>query len=173
MKKSLVFLCVFGCLFIQTAFYGGSSANQTPQPSAADTLGNAQTRANDALAGMERALTEAVSEPTLQDLYYLGRAVAANILAVYKPYTGNPDLTRYLNLICQAIVVNNPTIGLFNGCAVLILDSPELNAFASPGGHILVTKGLVESAASEDMLAAIIAHELAHVKLKHGMAIIN
>ena len=122
---------------------------------------------------MERAFAEDTSEPTLQDLYFLGRAVAANLLAIYKPYTGNPELTHYLNLICQAIVINNPTIGLFDGSHVLILDSTELNAFASPGGHIYLTKGLVESTSSEDMLAAIIAHELAHIKLKHGMQMIN
>jgi predicted Zn-dependent protease len=136
-------------------------------------LGGAQSRANDALAGMERAFSENDPEPTLQDLYFLGRAVAASILSIYKPYTGNPALTRYLNLICQAIVINNPEIELFDGCHVLILDSPELNAFASPGGHIYITKGLVESTNSEDMLAAIIAHELAHIKLKHGVEMIN
>ena len=176
MKKLLVFLCVFGCLFIQAAFSGGSSnsgSNSSSQSSSAERLGNAQSRANEAMAGMERALAEADSEPTLQDLYFLGRAVAANILAVYKPYTGNSELTRYLNLICQAVFINNPTIELFNGCWVLILDSPEINAFASPGGHIFVTKGLVDAATSEDMLAAIIAHELAHVKLKHGMKMIE
>ena len=122
---------------------------------------------------MERALEEADPEPTLQDLYFLGRAVAANILTVYRPYTGSPELTRYLNHICQAIVINNPAIGLFSGCWVLILDSPEFNAFASPGGHIFITKGFIEVMSSEDMLAAIIAHELAHIKLKHGMKVIE
>ncbi|MDR1803837.1 MAG: M48 family metalloprotease [Treponema sp.] len=173
MKKSLVFLCVFGCLFVQAVFSGGSSANQSTQPSAAERLGSAQSRANEALAGMDRAFTEADSEPTLQDLYFIGRAVAANILTIYKPYNVNAELTRYLNLICQAIVINNPEIGLFDGSYVIILDSPELNALASPGGHIFITKGLVEAAASEDMLAAIIAHELAHIKLKHGMKMIE
>ena len=173
MKKLLVFLCVFGCLFVQTAFSGGSSANQPTQPSAAERLGSAQDRAYEAMAGMERAFAEADSEPTLHDLYILGRAVAANILAIYKPYNGNPELTRYLNLICQAIVINNPEIGLFDGCHLLILDSPELNAFSSSGGHIFITKGLVEAMTSEDMLAAIIAHELAHIKLKHAAKMIE
>ena len=122
---------------------------------------------------MERAFAEADSEPTLHDLYILGRAVAANILAIYKPYNGSPELTRYLNLICQAIVINNPEIGLFDGCHLLILDSPELNAFSSSGGHIFITKGLVEAMTSEDMLAAIIAHELAHIKLKHAAKMIE
>jgi predicted Zn-dependent protease len=176
MKKFPILLCLCACFSAQAAYSGGSSnsgSNQPTQPSAAERLGSAQSRSNEALAIMERGFTEADPEPTLQDLYFLGRAVAANILAVYKPYTGNPALTRYLNLICQAVYINNPTIGVFNGCWVLILDSPEINAFASPGGHIFVTKGLVDAATSEDMLAAIIAHELAHVKLKHGMKMIE
>ena len=81
------------------------------------------------MAGMDRAFAEADSELTLQDLYFLGRAVAANILTIYKPYNGNAELTRYLNLICQAILINNHTIELFDGSWVLILDSPIVGLF--------------------------------------------
>jgi predicted Zn-dependent protease len=55
----------------------------------------------------------------------------------------------------------------------MILDSRELNAFSTPGGHIFITKGLVDIVPSEDALAGIIAHELAHVMLKHGMKMID
>jgi predicted Zn-dependent protease len=113
------------------------------------------------------------SEVTQEDAYYLGRAVAANILAVYKPYNQNPELTRYLNRICQTLVINSSQPVSFNGYHVIILDSPEFNAFATPGGHIFITKKLAATAASEDMLAAVIAHELAHITLKHSIAIIN
>ena len=126
---------------------------------------------DDALSSMERAFDQ--NESTLEDEYYLGRAVAANILAVYKPYTGNPALTRYLNRICQAIVINSVQPAIFKNYSVIILDSPEFNALSSPGGHIFLTRGLVEAAASEDMLAAVIAHELAHIMLKHSADIIE
>ncbi|MCL2880440.1 MAG: M48 family metallopeptidase, partial [Treponema sp.] len=43
----------------------------------------------------------------------------------------------------------------------------------TPGGHIFITKGLVDVASSEDGLAGIIAHELSHIILKHGISIIN
>jgi predicted Zn-dependent protease len=99
--------------------------------------------------------------------------VAAYILSAYKVYEGNPELTRYLNLICQTIAINSPYPALYNGYHVVILDSPEFNAFATPGGHIFITKGLVESTDSEDMLAAVIAHELAHIMLKHGIKLID
>jgi predicted Zn-dependent protease len=124
---------------------------------------------DDALYAMERAFGR--DELTPEDEYYLGRAVAANILAAYKPYTANPELTRYLNRICQTIVVNSVQPVIFKDYSVIILDSEEFNAFASPGGHIFLTRFLVEKAASEDMLAAVIAHELVHVMLKHSTAI--
>jgi predicted Zn-dependent protease len=125
----------------------------------------------DALSDMDRALN--ASEPTLEDAYYLGRAVAANIFAAYRPYTQNRELTRYVNRICQTLVINSSQPVAFKGYYVIILDSPEFNAFASPGGHIFLTRRLVEAATSEDMLAAVIAHELAHIILKHGLSMIS
>ena len=107
------------------------------------------------------------------DAYYLGRTVAANILSYYKPYTGNPEATRYLNNICQALAINSSRPPAYNGYHVMILDSNEINAFASPGGHIFITKKLIEITTSEDMLAAVIAHELSHVMLRHSIAIIE
>jgi predicted Zn-dependent protease len=110
---------------------------------------------------------------TLVDAYFLGRAVAANILSHYRPYTANPALTQYLNHILQTLVINSNKIPAFNGYRVMVLDTNEVNAFASLGGHIFLTRGLVELAASEDVLAAVLAHELAHIKLQHSIAIIN
>jgi len=106
------------------------------------------------------------------DAYYLGRAVAANILAKYKPYD-NTETIKYINNICQTLVINSNYPLPYNGYFVMILDSNEFNAFATPGGHIFVTRKLVESASSEDMLAAVIAHELAHIMLRHGISVIN
>jgi len=106
------------------------------------------------------------------DAYYLGRAVAANILKTYKLYN-NAEAVQYINNICQTLVVNSDYPTPYNGYFVMILDSREFNAFATPGGHIFVTRRLVESASSEDMLAAVIAHELAHIMLRHGIQIIN
>jgi predicted Zn-dependent protease len=156
MKKLLIPLCI--CLFF-------SAVILEAQPS------TSRDYADDAFSKMEEAF--AWQETTLLDAYYLGRAVAANILDTYKPYTANPALTRYVNSICQTVVINSAYPDLYNGYHVMLLDSPEFNAFASPGGHIFLTRGLVEAAASEDMLAAIIAHELAHIMLKHSLSIID
>lgn len=132
----------------------------------------------EALSNMERAFAEAEAgagadtEFTARDEYYLGRATAAVILARYRPYTGNSKLTSYVNKICRTLAINSPQPEMYNGYHVYILDSPEYNAFATLGGHILITKTLIEAAPSEDALAGIIAHELAHIQLKHGLAMI-
>jgi beta-barrel assembly-enhancing protease len=169
MKRPVVSLCV--CLLFSVALLEaqGSRAGQGQTQTQGSRAG--QDFANNAFSEMEEAFAQ--QEATLLDAYYLGRAVAANILNAYKPYTENAALTRYVNSICQTIVINSSYPDIFNGYHVIILDSQEFNALASPGGHIFLTRALVEAAASEDMLAAIIAHELAHIMLKHSLSMID
>lgn len=53
---------------------------------------------------------------------------------------------------------------------LIVLDSLELNAFALPGGYVLITRGLVHAIGEdESKLAAVLGHEIAHVELKHGV----
>jgi beta-barrel assembly-enhancing protease len=115
----------------------------------------------------------ALDEINLLDEYNIGRDVAADILLRYKIWDANPALTNYVNMICRGIVINSPRPSAFNGYHAAILDSDEINAFATPGGHILITRGLVKAAKSEDMLAAVIAHEIAHIQLSHGLRAIQ
>ena len=110
-----------------------------------------------------------LNEIGLIDEYAIGREVAATILSEYTLWNGNPALTDYVNRICNAIVINSPKPAVFNGYHIAILDSDMVNAFATPGGHIFITRGLVSAAKSEDALAAVIAHEIAHIQLKHGI----
>jgi len=122
----------------------------------------------DAGSRLDRVINSS-EEFTLQDSYYIGRAVAAQILSNYRLYNDKARVTRYLNMICGALTVNSSPLNVFNGFHVMILDSQIPNAFSTPGGHIFLTRGLIDLASSEDMLAAVIAHEIAHVQLKHGL----
>jgi predicted Zn-dependent protease len=53
---------------------------------------------------------------------------------------------------------------------VTILDTSEVNAFALPGGYIYVTRGILALASDTSELAAVLAHEIAHVTLRHARA---
>lgn len=48
-----------------------------------------------------------------------------------------------------------------------VVDSPQINAFAMPGGYIGVNTGLIEATQSESELGAVLAHEIAHVTQRH------
>jgi len=119
------------------------------------------------------AFGSAAENATPEQEYFIGRAVAANILSNYKIYDKNPALTAYLNYICGAIVINSPEPNIFNGYHVAILDSNDINAFTTSGGHIFLTRGLISIAKTEDALAAVIAHEVAHNQLKHSLKAIK
>jgi predicted Zn-dependent protease len=116
-----------------------------------------------------RAFGSAAENATPEQEYFIGRAVAASILSTYKIWNKNPELTAYLNLICATIVINSPEPHIYNGYHVAILDSNDINAFTTSGGHIFLTHGLINIAKTEDALAAVIAHEVAHNQLRHSI----
>ena len=126
-----------------------------------------------AISLSSKAVASAAEEITPEQEYYIGRAVSANILASYKIWRENPALTSYLNLICSSITINSPRPDIYNGYHVAILNSDEINAFATSGGHIFVTRGLIGAAKSEDALAGVIAHEIAHIQLQHSIKAIR
>ncbi|MGB5549795.1 MAG: M48 family metalloprotease [Thermoanaerobaculia bacterium] len=49
-----------------------------------------------------------------------------------------------------------------------LVDMPEPNAFALPGGQIFITRGMLDLGLSDDMLASLLGHEIGHVVLQHG-----
>lgn len=133
------------------------------------------TVGDDTLAAVEAstaAVAEASAPITPEQEYYIGRSVTASLLGSYKVYN-NPALTDYVNKVCKTLSLNSERPELYKGYFVAILDSDQINAFASSGGHILVTRGLLQCATSEDALAAVLAHEIAHIQLQHGIKAIK
>lgn len=126
----------------------------------------------EAIKNTTESFSKAFEDITPENEYYIGRSVAANILVNYDIYT-NDNLEQYLNVICQSLVINSDIPEIYNGYHVKILDSDEINAFATSGGHIFITKGLIGCTSNEDSLAAVIAHELGHIQLKHGLKAIK
>lgn len=118
------------------------------------------------------ALANTFNDFTPENEYYLGRAVGATILQRYSVYE-NDAATRYVRLVGQACAQASDMPVTFRGYSFLILDSEEINAFAAPGGFIFVTRGMLRLCQNEDDLAAVLAHEVAHVQLKHGVNAIS
>lgn len=114
------------------------------------------------------AAQRATAEITPRQEYYIGRAVAATILKQYRPWN-HPAANAYVNKVGQSLALVSDAPQTFGGYHFLVLDSPEINAFAAPGGLILVSRGLLACCGSEDELAAVLAHEISHVQLKHGL----
>jgi predicted Zn-dependent protease len=52
---------------------------------------------------------------------------------------------------------------------VVVLDSPHVNAFAVPGGTIVILRGLVKNTKTAEELAGVLAHEIQHIEMRHTM----
>lgn len=103
--------------------------------------------------------------------YYLGRVIAANVLS------DNPLLktsfNSYLNELGQYLALHSQRPITFNGYRFAVIDSKIPTAMAAPGGTILISKSLLLKIRTEDELAGILAHEIAHVALDHARLTIS
>ena len=117
--------------------------------------------------------------------YYVGRSVATNILAKHnykyldRDAIARGDLdgvTRYVNdiggLLAAAALETHrdgDRPAPIAGWHFVVVQSDLINAFAAPGGYIFVTTAAVKLAKSEDELACVLAHEVAHVIRGHAL----
>jgi predicted Zn-dependent protease len=97
----------------------------------------------------------------------LARAQHPRILATYGGEYSDPKLERMVAKVVGSLttVSSNPT----QTYRITILNSPNVNAFALPGGYLYVTRGLLALANDSAELAAVIAHEMGHVTANHGL----
>lgn len=122
----------------------------------------------EAITKSAKAVEKSAEDITPEQTYYIGRAVGAQIMDTYDPYVQD-NATDYINTLGQTLALVSDRPELFGGYRFLILDSDEINAFAAPSGHIFLTRGIINLAETEDGLAAILAHEISHVVLEHGL----
>ncbi|MCK5132015.1 MAG: M48 family metalloprotease [Candidatus Sabulitectum sp.] len=115
-----------------------------------------------------QAFDEANREITATEEYYIGRAVAANILATSTPMFDFYAVS-YVNEVGTVVARFSPVPFTYGGWHFMILDNQGINALSCPGGIVLLNRGLCDLAQNEDELAAILAHEAAHIALSHGI----
>jgi Zn-dependent protease with chaperone function len=97
----------------------------------------------------------------------LGRAAASELLAEHRgACTARPFLDPVEEIAGRLVQAAGRRREEFR---VFVLDSPEVNAFALPGGYLFVCRGLLAEARSADEAAGVLAHEVQHALLRHGI----
>jgi beta-barrel assembly-enhancing protease len=155
-----------------------SSACESMQPmvDVATSVGVASGKITQSQADSISRSTKAVGK-TFEDItpeqeYYIGRAVAASVLYRYQPYD-RAELNRYVNEVGQTLAQASTRPQTFGGYHFQVVDSMEINAFAAPSGLVIVTRGMLRCCKTEDALAAVLAHEIAHVQNQDGLRAIS
>jgi len=95
----------------------------------------------------------------------IGRAIMQQIRGAGQ-VVEDPLVTEYVNEIGHRIAAQANNDGAHN-FTFFVIENPAINAFALPGGYIGVHTGLLEATRSEDELAGVLAHEVAHVTQRH------
>ena len=105
-----------------------------------------------------------ISEP--QEIQ-IGESVAAGLLGA-APLDTNAQEETYINNVGRwlAIFCGRPDLPWHFG----IIETESVNAFATPGGNIFITRGLIQRIHTESELAGVLGHEMAHVVQKHHLA---
>jgi Zn-dependent protease with chaperone function len=101
----------------------------------------------------------------------IGREAAAEVRKQY-PIINDEQIRAYVERLGDRLVeaapreLNNPVFQY----SFTPVNLKDINAFALPGGPMFVNRGMIEAAAKEGEVAGVMAHELAHVLLRHGTA---
>jgi predicted Zn-dependent protease len=101
----------------------------------------------------------------------IGREAAAEVRKQY-PIITDSQIRAYVERLGDRLVeaapreLNNPVFEY----SFTPVNLKDINAFALPGGPMFVNRGMIEAAATEGEVAGVMAHELAHVLLRHGTA---
>ncbi len=94
----------------------------------------------------------------------IGRSVAAAVGARYRVLR-DVALTKYVAMVGNTVaaVSDRPDLRYY----FAVLDTPELDALAAPGGFVFISKGALDVMRDEAVLAGVLGHEVGHVALKH------
>jgi len=108
--------------------------------------------------------------PSTAEEIALGREIAGNLLGA-APLVKDAGLQKYVNSVGRWVASQSerPDLPWRFG----VIDSEDINAFAAPGGYIMITKGLYRKLANEAQLAGVLGHEIGHVVMKHQLKVLQ
>jgi predicted Zn-dependent protease len=158
---------VLGLVFLQ-----GCETLGTVAAEAAVATGTLDRDEADAVKESAKAVGKSFEDITPEQEYYIGRSVGAVLLDQYRIYD-DAAANRYLNYLGQSLARVSDRPELFGDYRFQILDSSEINAFATPSGLVFITRGMLRLADTEAEVAAILAHEIGHIEHRHGLKAIR
>jgi predicted Zn-dependent protease len=122
------------------------------------------------LFGAGKDLATAATGMDEKEEIAVGREVAGRMLGA-APLVADPELQAYVNRVGRWIAAQTerPDLPWHFG----VIDSPAINAFAAPGGYVLITRGLYEILDSEAQLAGVLGHEIGHVVQRHHITVLQ
>ena len=116
--------------------------------------------------GLNAAIDVAVDQIPVELEAELGRSAAAESLGNHSVCSA-PAVNEAVDEIGRRLVEGLQTNSYeFH---FLVIDDPEMNAFALPAGYVFVNFGLIEAADSPDQVAGVLAHEIQHAMRRHGL----
>jgi beta-barrel assembly-enhancing protease len=137
---------------------------------AAATAAQAQNIDLNRLFGIGRDAVTAVAGVSEQEEQTMGREIAGRMLGA-APLVNDPALQAYVNRVGRWVAVQGERPDLPWRFAVI--DTSSINAFAAPGGYVMLTRGLYEILDNEAQLAGVLAHEIAHVVRRHHVTVMQ
>ena len=96
----------------------------------------------------------------------IGKQTNEQVLSQY-PLYNNSRIQQYVSSLGQELIRNSDSRDI--PFVFQVVASEEVNAFATPGGYVYVTTGLMKAAENRAQLASVIGHEIAHINEKHGV----
>ena len=120
----------------------------------------------DSLKDMAKKIKHASGKVPVEEEIRIGDSVCAQLLGA-APLVQQKSLQHYVNSVGMWVAQQTDRKQL--PWAFGVIDSDNINAFATPGGRVLVTRGLFVTLESEAELAGVLGHEVAHVIRKHHL----
>jgi predicted Zn-dependent protease len=116
--------------------------------------------------GLVKNAKQATGTVSETDEIAMGRGIAETLLGA-RLLVDDADLQRYVNAVGTWVAAQSDRPGI--PWRFGVNDSDHVNAFAAPGGFVIVTKGMMNTLSSEAELAGVLGHEIAHVARKHHL----
>ncbi|MFQ3550002.1 MAG: M48 family metalloprotease [Armatimonadota bacterium] len=114
---------------------------------------------------------EALMLISQKDEIRIGKQVEEDVIKRYGGLSEDRDLIQRVERVGSSVAANSKRKGI--EFTFKVLNSKEINAFAAPGGPVLITKALAQKLDTDDELAFVLAHEVGHIEAQHGRKAIN